>query len=363
MDRLTKYIDCYIPTETCNLKCHYCYIAQQNKFNNNIVKFDKKPEEIRKALSVKRLGGKCLFNFCAGGETLLSEEVLEVAKELVAEGHYIMLVTNGTISKRFKQVAEWPQEYKNRLAFKFSFHYLELLRLNMLDVFFSNIKLMHENGCSFTVEITPNDELIPYIEDVKKVCIEKLGTLCHITIARDDTTKEIRHLSKYEFDEFVEIWSDFKSELLDFKKTIFYKKRNEFCYAGDWSLYLNLKSGELKQCVYGNYLGNIYHNPEQRIPICAVGNNCEYPHCYNGHVFLTLGDIPELHTPTYLKVRDKIDSNQETWMRPLFSEFISQKLSDNNELYDLEKQKQVNKQNQTVKLKSFTHRIINKLKG
>ena len=31
----------------------------------------------------------------------------------------------------------------------------------------------------------------------------------------------------------------------------------------------------------------------------AIGCKCTQPHCYNGHAFLTLGDIPELNTPTY----------------------------------------------------------------
>lgn len=65
--RIEKFIDCYIETETCNLKCHYCYIAQQNKFKNHIIEFSHTPAEIREALSVKRLGGPCLLNLCAGG--------------------------------------------------------------------------------------------------------------------------------------------------------------------------------------------------------------------------------------------------------------------------------------------------------
>ena len=101
MEKLVKYVDCYIPTETCNFKCHYCYIAKQGKFNNKIVKFDYEPSFIRKALSKERLGGTCLINLCAGGETLLSPEVLSLMKELLLEGHYLSVVTNGSLKKRF----------------------------------------------------------------------------------------------------------------------------------------------------------------------------------------------------------------------------------------------------------------------
>ena len=51
MDKLKRYVECYIDTETCNFKCHYCYIALLNKFNKKIVKFSRSPEEIRNALS------------------------------------------------------------------------------------------------------------------------------------------------------------------------------------------------------------------------------------------------------------------------------------------------------------------------
>ena len=121
MEKMKRYIDCYIPTETCNLRCHYCYIAQKRKFNNKLASFSNSIEFMRKALSKKRLGGVCLLNLCAGGETLLSEEVLPLAKALLTEGHYVMIVTNGTISKRFDEILEYPQELCDRLFIKNSF--------------------------------------------------------------------------------------------------------------------------------------------------------------------------------------------------------------------------------------------------
>ena len=114
MDKLKRFVDCYIDTETCNFKCHYCYIALLNKFNKKIVKFSRSPEEIRNALSKERLGGTCLLNFCAGGETLLSDDVIPVLKVLLEEGHYVMVVTNGSLTKRFEQIKEFNKEdYKS----------------------------------------------------------------------------------------------------------------------------------------------------------------------------------------------------------------------------------------------------------
>lgn len=140
MDKLKRFIDCYIPTETCNFRCSYCYIAQQRKFNNKLAKFNYPPEIIKKALSIKRLGGICLFNLCAGGETLLSEEVISAIKALLEEGHYVMVVTNGSLSKRFDEIAQFDPKLLKRLFFKFSFHYLELVRLNLMEQYFNNVK-------------------------------------------------------------------------------------------------------------------------------------------------------------------------------------------------------------------------------
>lgn len=331
--RMKRFLDCYIPTETCNLRCHYCYITQQRKFENKIVSFPHDPQKIRKALSIKRLGGHCLINLCAGGETLLGREVIDVVKQLLSEGHYVMVVTNGTLTDRFDEIALFPPELLKRLFFKFSFHYLELLRVNKMNDYFANIIKMQKAGCSFTVEITPSDELIPHIEDIKKISMKKLGALPHVTIARDDRTKGINVLSSYSFEEYKKIWEGFNSDLFSFKSTIFYEKRNEFCYAGDWSLYVNLVTGTVRQCYCGKLLDNLFENIEKPLDLEAIGNHCSIAHCYNGHVFLTLGTIPELNTPNYAQVRNRVDINGNNWLQPDMKSFLEQRLYDNNEPY------------------------------
>lgn len=361
MDKLKRYLECYIDTETCNLRCHYCYIAQLEKFKNKLVKFEHTPEEIRKALSVKRLGGKCLINLCAGGETLLSKDVIPVIKELLEEGHYLTVVTNGTMANRFKEISTFPKELLERLFFKFSFHYLEFLRINFLDKFFENIEIIRNAGCSFTVEITPSDELIEHIDEVKKVCMEKLGTLCHITIARDDRTDNIEVLSNKSFDEYKKIWGQFDSGLFDYKTKIFYKKRKEFCYAGDWSVYINLSSGEMKQCYFGRTIDNIYKDIDKPLKFEAIGNNCQLPHCYNGHSYISLGDIPEINdAPTYADIRNRNVNNIE-WLNPTMKSFMSQKLYNNNEEYSEKKKKKINRFYKIKKIDDLAKHAVKKV--
>lgn len=330
---IRRFLDLHIPIETCNLRCHYCYITQQRKFDNKLEKFPFSPKTIRKALSKKRLGGSCLLNMCAGGETLLSGEVIELMRELLDEGHYLSVVTNGTMTNRFEQIAKFPKELIDHIFFKFSYHYLEFKRLNWLDKFFSNIKLMRDSGASFTVELTPNDELMPYMEELKQKCLDEVGAMPHVTIARDDRDDSIPVLSKYSLEEFVNNWKNFDSEMLNFKSTIFGKKRSEYCYAGDWVGWINLWTGDLRPCNCGPSVDNIFKNIDKPLNFHALGKHCSIAHCYNGHVWLTLGAIPEMESPTYAMLRNRICKDGSEWLKPTMKQVMSTKLKNTNMEY------------------------------
>lgn len=348
MDKIKRFIDCNIDTDICNLHCHYCYIAQASGFGQNLTKFEHSPKEIAQALSVERLGGVCLLNLCAGGETLLSEEVLLVVKCLLEAGHYVMVVTNGTLTERFNEIAEWPKNLLKRLMIKFSFHYLELQRLGWMERFFSNVLRMKTAGVSFTVELTPSDELIPHIDKVKSVCEEHLNAICHVTVARDNRTKGLERLSDYSFEEYKKIWGTFHSELFLYKLTTL-EHVEDFCYAGDWSLYLNLNTGILTQCYCGKVLGNIY--TDTPIHFEAIGHNCTLPYCYNGQAYLSLGDIPTLNTPSCASLRNRVCADGTEWLQPEMKAFLSTKLYESNAEYStLQKAK--------ADLASGLHRIL-----
>lgn len=332
-EKIKRYLDCAIPAEACNLRCHYCYITQKRKFNNKITPLGHSAAEIRTALSKSRLGGTCLINLCASGETLLPEETLNIIYALLEEGHFVMVVTNGTLTKKFEIISIWPKEFLERLFFKFSFHFLEFKRLNLFDIFFNNVNLMKASGASFTVELTPTDELIPYIDEIKSMSMEKLGAYPHVTIARDDRTAGIEVLSNYSLKEYVKIWSIFQSDLLDFKSTIFQKKRREFCYAGDWTLFVDLGSGNITPCNCHKPMGNIY-DITKPINFSAI-NHCLLPHCFNGHSWIVLGDIPDIQTPTYAELRNRICSDGTEWLQPRMKAFFSTKLKDSNKKYSI----------------------------
>lgn len=332
---IKRYIEVYVPVTTCTLKCHYCYIYHQGLFKNALPKFRFSPEVVRRALSQERLGGVCLINLCGGGETLLPPEMTDYIRVLLENGHYVTVVTNATVSRRFDEIAAFPPHLLKHLYFKFSYHYIELKRKNLFDVFFANIRKMRDAGCSFTLELTPNDESIPIIDDIKEKALQELGAVCQVTIARDDVSplKDKPILTKLSKENYYKTWSVFNSEMLDFKRTIFGQKRCEFCYAGSWSFYLNLGTGIMSQCYCSFKQQQILEDPDKPIDFTPVGYYCEQPHCYNGHAFLTLGVIPELNTIPYSQIRNRVCNDGSEWLKPEFKAFISQKLKAANREY------------------------------
>lgn len=332
---LKRYIDLYVPVTMCNFKCPYCYISHAKHFHNKEPEFKYSPEQVKRALSSERLGGTCLINLCGGGETLMPKQIVDYIRVLLENGHYLSIVTNASLTKRFDEIAELPQEFLSRIFFKFSYHYLELKRKNMLPCFFDNIRKMRDSGCSFVLELTPHDEAIPYIEEIRRTAMDELGAECHITIARndiapDDSKPMLTDLSE---DEFYNTWSVFDSEMLKFKRTIFGKKRKEFCYAGDWAFVVDLGTGAMRQCYAYFKETNIFDNPDKPIDFTPIGHHCPMPHCYNGHAWLTLGCIPELNCITYAQLRNRVCADGSEWLKPNVKNFFSCKLKDNNREY------------------------------
>lgn len=330
MDKIKRAILVSIPMSICNFRCHYCYLSQREECYQNVqpeMKYS--PKHVAQALTPERLGGLAYINLCADGETLLTKHIEDYIYELAKEGHYVEIVTNNTITSVLERILSWNKDLLAHITFKCSFHYIELKKKQLLATFASNVNNIWEAGASANIEITPSDELVPLIEEVKEFSVREFGALPHLSIARNDATSEIDYLTEMSMEEYNRIWSQFHSEFWEFKQTIFKQKRNEFCYAGSWMLYIDLSTGFATQCYHSKYRQNIFEDIERPINFLPIGK-CLEPHCYNGHMLLTLGCIPNITQVKYGDIRDRVKLDGTHWLQPELKSFLNTTLYENN---------------------------------
>ena len=118
----------------------------------------------------------------------------------------------------------------------------------------------------------------------------------------------------------------------------------------------------MTQCYCGRELDNIYANIERPLKLEPIGHHCTLAHCYNGHAFLTLQTIPELQTPTYTSLRDRTDQRGEHWLQSEMREFMSQKLSDNNQVYSATEKSMLEFRRNFYPLISVQKKILSKMR-
>ena len=329
MEKINKLVLCLLPNQNCNLKCKYCYISQLEEWKEpGILKYS--PEYMAKCLSKDRLGGTALINLTGEGETFLVPQINDIIKAFLREGHFVEVVTNGTVKRRIEDLLKLPDSLICRLFFKISFHYKELVAKNILGDFFDTVNQIKNSSASFTLELLAYDEIEEDIDTIKKICIEHVGAFCHLTIGRDDKKKNKPLLTKRDIGEYKKNWGSFKSPMFDLKMSVLGVKRKEFCYAGAWSLSVNLYSGEAQPCYWQPCNQNIFSDPRKPIIFKPVGKACTLPYCYNAHAHMTRGLIPDVETPTYCDMRNRVCADGSQWLKPVCKSFFESKLKDTN---------------------------------
>ena len=323
----------YLPNNRCNLKCDYCYISQLDQWELSDGGFKFSAEHMAKCLAASRLGGVCLVNLTAQGETLLYKEIVQLVRGILEQGHYIELVTNATVSRKVEEILALPGELLERLEFKISYHYEELLARGLFDSFARTVTMIQESPASFTLELMPFDAISGKIEEIIAVTESSFGAKCHVTVGRNDSLKSRGLLTAMNRDEYASRWGKFESAMFDFKMELLGVRRKEFCYAGDWTLWVDFSTGEARQCYGQPSNQNIFNDPLKPIKFCAVGKHCVQPFCINGHAFLSLGAIPELSAPTYFDTRNRAMRDGGNWLKTPCAEFFSKKLVDSNKEY------------------------------
>lgn len=149
MAKIKRFFECLVPVSVCNLECPYCYIIQEDRRKMALADMPYSPEHIARALRPERVGGTCFISICGAGETLAQKEVVPIVGELLKEGHFVNVTTNGTLSRRFDELIEACGENIGHLHLSFSMHYTELLRKGWVEAFFDNIRKCATPGRPF----------------------------------------------------------------------------------------------------------------------------------------------------------------------------------------------------------------------
>jgi len=337
--KIVGFIEVLIPITLCNLKCHYCYVIQRNN-RTNLKAVLPEPEVVRNALRKERFGGSLYISLCGAGETMLTPKLADISYELLKEGHFVNITTNGTIDKAFDEFEakayEFP-ELTKKLNFSFSLHHLEMIRTKTYHRFWQNIDRIKRIGASFVVQINLCDEYEPYLQEIKEDCIKHIGAMPQVAATRDEICEkknnEVVLYTSHSKDEYMESGQIMQSPLFDYTMKNFMVKRKEFCFAGRLSYVLNLSTGIIKPCYCSYNYQNIYENTDKKIKLYPVGRHCQSPFCMNSSHFMSFGVIPELKDgPSYADLRNRVTIEGTEWYQKEFKEMASQKICDNVDL-------------------------------
>ena len=304
------------------------------------------------------MGGKLYISLTGYGETFLQKELVPLVHGLLKLGHVINITTNGTVSNRIDELLDFDKNLLKHLHIAFSFHYLELKQRKLLDIFFNNVQKVKNSGASFLVQMNLYDGYIPYLEEIKTICLERVGALPQLAATRLEGSTTSLHTA-LTFAEYKKIGDTFNSPLFDFTMRNFNVKRKEFCYAGKWSFNLKMKTGDLYACYGMGRVQNIFKNINEKIVFEPVGKHCKANFCFNSSHFLSLGVIPEFNAPTYAELRNR---NEAGWYNEDAKQFLGRKFAETQPLLSPMQKLFINILGYRFICKNFVKRVLNHIK-
>lgn len=355
---IKHFLECYIPMSNCNFECEYCYVRQWGKNNSfSQIKLQYSDEIIQKAFAQERWSGQILISLCAIGETTLSTDLFRLVSILLSLGHIVSITSNGTVTKELIKYCNLPEEHRERLHFNLSFHYLELIKKNLLETFTNNFHMLRNSNISVTIKFNYADCYYPYINEIKEYCLSNFGGIPAVAPVRDESDhSSIHYLTNRK--NYLEEGKLFGSKEWDFMIKYLNKRIKKFCYAGVWSHALNIYTGELSSCYCAHYnYYNIYKKPEEKIPEKPVGKNCKSAFCANADFFIGFGCVPTIKTPTFKELRNSSNAN---WYSKQIEEALSTKFYKVNKKLPASVKAKLNAKTLLLKCKRIAKKILRK---
>ena len=319
-----KLIDCYVPNSHCNLRCEYCYAMQDGDRDSARPKFRRTPQEIGRAFNPARWDADYLFvNFCGPGETFLCKEIPDIVAYVLLQGNIVLITNNGTITPAIEKLLNLPDDLTSRLMFGVSLHYKELKKRNLLNVFTENVKKIAASPASFHVSFNLYDGYFDCLDEIKNYCVENFGAPPQVAVTRDQVDG-MKLYGSADMETYKKIGAQFNSPRFDIECDNFLvNRRKYFCHAGETSWFLDLATGDLKQCYCERAYFNAYDDLEQKIPLSPVGRHCKAVYCINASYFISCGNIPEINLPSYTELRDRPEAG---WHKQIIKNALDKKM-------------------------------------
>ena len=245
MKRLNKIVWAGLPGTLCNLNCSYCYVGN-NKGSRGEYVYPVK--YMLKCFDPKRFGGPIVFEGTGGGETLLWPEIVDFTEGMLSYGHVVTYNTNLTITPVIEKFCKLQEELRSRLVFPVSLHYLELKRKKLLDKFLANLRMLKSAEIPFFINICISNSYIPHLQEISELLKKEIGLLPLANHIRNYDRKggKIAGGHSQAVEKLVKETCDVRA--WELQKFIFGTKRTEFCHAGEYSINLNLGTGDYTKC-------------------------------------------------------------------------------------------------------------------
>lgn len=234
----------------------------------------------------RAVGRGCFFHLTGDGETLLPEDVVPLIHGLLKEGHWVNVVTNGTLTGRIHELIDLAEKdgLLERLTLSVSFHFLELEKHNMLEAFAENVNYVKEkNGGGINLTMVASEEYLEASDRIHKFCDEKGLSFATNMVREYNMNGDVGGIkSKYGKEEYLRIVSEtFPSYNIARDNGGLKIDSHMFCYAGSWLFCLDFATGVYAQCSMNmDYTYNFFEHLDKKPLLEPVGTGCKAEYCW-----------------------------------------------------------------------------------